>query len=216
MGFFATDRAYLGEKGVFYSSTHHGGTQLGVQIYGIVVTAAWAMFMTYVILKSIDLTLGLRVNDEQEAQGLDQAIFRESVFSKVQLSQLAPSVEEPVQIRFSSSHGRNVVQEITQSHGKLTLCCNCYSNLFLCFLAGAQLLPMDSESIHLRESQHGRSLHGVATVQQNISMHNAKRAATISNVNYHAASTNDTPPKADLSKATSVGTVEPSENGSEV
>ncbi len=58
VGFFATDAVDGTNNGVFYANTHNGGTQLGNQIYSIVVVAGWAAFMSYVILKLIDLTIG--------------------------------------------------------------------------------------------------------------------------------------------------------------
>jgi len=85
-GFFATryvagfNSDGVGIDGVFYSDTHTGGTQLGKQIYGIVVTAGWAAFMSFIILKGIDMTIGLRVTDEQEDVGLDEALHKESIF----------------------------------------------------------------------------------------------------------------------------------------
>jgi ammonium transporter, Amt family len=47
------------------------GAQVGVQALGIVVTMAWCGIVTYVLLKVLDATLGLRVNEEAESEGLD-------------------------------------------------------------------------------------------------------------------------------------------------
>jgi Amt family ammonium transporter len=49
------------------------GAQLGVQALGIVATMIWCGFITWVLLKILDATLGLRVSDEQESEGLDLA-----------------------------------------------------------------------------------------------------------------------------------------------
>jgi ammonium transporter, Amt family len=49
------------------------GAQLGVQALGILATLVWCGLVTWVLLKVIDLTLGLRVSDEQESEGLDLA-----------------------------------------------------------------------------------------------------------------------------------------------
>eukprot|EP01034_Spumella_vulgaris_P030934 gene30934-38233_t len=85
-GFFAThyvdgqNADGVGIDGVFYADTHIGGTQFGKQIYGIVVVSGWAAFMSLIILMSLDLTIGLRVSDEQEDEGLDEALHKESIF----------------------------------------------------------------------------------------------------------------------------------------
>ncbi|MEN9705989.1 MAG: ammonium transporter [Pseudomonadota bacterium] len=66
-----------------FASTALGGTgfsvqqdivgQLGAQALGIAVTAAWCGLVTWLLLKSLDATLGLRVSDENESEGLDLA-----------------------------------------------------------------------------------------------------------------------------------------------
>ncbi|MGC9517894.1 MAG: ammonium transporter [Methanomicrobiales archaeon] len=45
--------------------------QLGIQILAVVVIGIYAFVMTYVIGKIIDITIGLRVSDKEEIQGLD-------------------------------------------------------------------------------------------------------------------------------------------------
>ena len=47
------------------------GSQVGVQLVGIVATLVWTAVITFVILKVVDAVLGLRVSDEQETEGLD-------------------------------------------------------------------------------------------------------------------------------------------------
>ncbi len=47
------------------------GSQVGVQLLGISATLAWTAVATYIILKVVGATIGLRVTDEQETQGLD-------------------------------------------------------------------------------------------------------------------------------------------------
>jgi len=49
------------------------GAQLGVQALGILATLVWCGVITWVLLKVLDATLGLRVSDEQESEGLDIA-----------------------------------------------------------------------------------------------------------------------------------------------
>ncbi len=47
------------------------GSQLIVQMTGIVATAAWCGIASYILLKLLDSTIGLRVTDDQENEGLD-------------------------------------------------------------------------------------------------------------------------------------------------
>ena len=49
------------------------GRQIGVQALGVLATAAWCGAITYGILKLLDATTGLRVDAEQETEGLDLA-----------------------------------------------------------------------------------------------------------------------------------------------
>jgi ammonium transporter, Amt family len=53
------------------------GGQLGVQLTGVAATVIFTAVATYVLLKSIDLTIGLRVTEEQEVEGLDIALHEE-------------------------------------------------------------------------------------------------------------------------------------------
>ncbi len=53
--------------------------QIGAQIYGIAVTIVYCAVVSLVLLKVIDATIGLRVNEEQEREGLDIALHGESV-----------------------------------------------------------------------------------------------------------------------------------------
>ncbi|KAJ1478855.1 hypothetical protein T484DRAFT_1816474 [Baffinella frigidus] len=53
--------------------------QVALQLYGIVVVAAWSGVVTAILLKGIDMTLGLRVSTEHEQQGLDFSIHGENI-----------------------------------------------------------------------------------------------------------------------------------------
>lgn len=54
--------------GLFYGG---GFTQLGVQLLGIVTVAAYALVVMFLIFKLIDKTVGLRVPEDIEIEGLD-------------------------------------------------------------------------------------------------------------------------------------------------
>jgi ammonium transporter, Amt family len=65
--------------GVFYADTYHGGRQLGRQIYAIVCAVFWSLFMTTIILFTVDALMGLRVTDDDEELGLDASLHGETV-----------------------------------------------------------------------------------------------------------------------------------------
>ena len=77
--------------GVF-AATALGGTgftvqqdiasQLGVQALGIAATMAWCGVATWLILKVLDRTVGLRVAEDEEAEGLDLAEHGERGYSE--------------------------------------------------------------------------------------------------------------------------------------
>ncbi|MCP4409030.1 MAG: ammonium transporter [Gammaproteobacteria bacterium] len=66
----------LGGVGFGEGITDMGG-QLAVQGLGVVVTAVYTAVLSFVILKIIDMIIGLRVNEEQENEGLDLALHDE-------------------------------------------------------------------------------------------------------------------------------------------
>jgi ammonium transporter, Amt family len=56
--------------------------QIGLQTLGVLVTAAWCVLVTWIILKTLDATLRLRVSEEQESEGLDLAEHGERGYSE--------------------------------------------------------------------------------------------------------------------------------------
>jgi Amt family ammonium transporter len=61
-----------------------GGTagsmaQVMIQAKGVAITITYTAVMTYIILKVLDLVMGLRVTEEQEREGLDIALHGERV-----------------------------------------------------------------------------------------------------------------------------------------
>jgi len=56
-----------------------GMKQLGIQFQGILMTVGWCGFATFVILKLIDMTIGLRVSAKVEKEGLDINLHGEVV-----------------------------------------------------------------------------------------------------------------------------------------
>ncbi|APU69045.1 ammonium transporter [Christiangramia flava] len=63
VGLFATD------GGLFYGG---GFKQLGVQAIGVLGIGAWAMIATFIVLFILKKTIGLRVSEHEELEGLDR------------------------------------------------------------------------------------------------------------------------------------------------
>jgi Amt family ammonium transporter len=57
------------------------GRQVGVQVIGALATLAWTALATYVILKLVDMLIGLRVTPEDETQGLDVTQHEETGYN---------------------------------------------------------------------------------------------------------------------------------------
>lgn len=61
-----------------------GGTagsfaQVGIQLQSVLITIVYCAIVTYIILKLIDMVMGLRVSEEQEREGLDLALHGERI-----------------------------------------------------------------------------------------------------------------------------------------
>ncbi len=64
--------------GIFASTAYGGsivdldiGAQLGIQLYGGVFAIVYTAVVSYIVLKVVDMLVGLRVNEDEESQGLD-------------------------------------------------------------------------------------------------------------------------------------------------
>jgi Amt family ammonium transporter len=68
--------------GVGYAEGMTVSRQLGVQALAILATIAWCAIATFGILKVLDVTLGLRVSEDQEREGLDLAQHGERGYSE--------------------------------------------------------------------------------------------------------------------------------------
>jgi Amt family ammonium transporter len=69
--------------GVFVSEAVSGTApsmgQVIVQIEGILATVVWSGIASFIILKVLDMTMGIRVTKEQEIEGLDTSLHGESL-----------------------------------------------------------------------------------------------------------------------------------------
>ena len=69
VGLFATPAAPENEiAGLFYGG---GAAQLIIQLVGMVSVLAWTAVCMFIVFKVIDKTLGLRVTDQEQLDGLD-------------------------------------------------------------------------------------------------------------------------------------------------
>lgn len=59
------------------------GTQLGVQVIGILSTFIYTAIVTFIILKVLDITMGIRVDADTEQQGLDVALHNETGYNDI-------------------------------------------------------------------------------------------------------------------------------------
>jgi Amt family ammonium transporter len=66
-----------GANGLFFGNP----AQLWIQFVSVVVTFVFAFVLTVIILKVLDWTVGLRVSEEEEVQGLDVTQHSETAYS---------------------------------------------------------------------------------------------------------------------------------------
>ncbi|MCX5678970.1 MAG: ammonium transporter [Candidatus Omnitrophica bacterium] len=66
-----------GNNGLFFGNV----PQLGIQAFGSLIVIIYSVGMTFAMLKILDLTMGLRVSDEEEVIGLDITQHEESAYT---------------------------------------------------------------------------------------------------------------------------------------
>jgi ammonium transporter, Amt family len=57
-------------------------TQVWIQLKAVLVTVVWSGVVAFVAFKIVDLTIGLRVTEEAEREGLDISSHGETAYSK--------------------------------------------------------------------------------------------------------------------------------------
>ena len=76
-GIFATKTINpAGADGLFYGNA----SLLGIQAMSVLITVAFSVIATFIILKVISLVMKLRVSEEQEATGLDLSLHGEAAY----------------------------------------------------------------------------------------------------------------------------------------
>ena len=66
-------------NGLFYGNAG----QVWTQIEAVLFTIVWAAVVSFVLLKIVDLIVGLRVSDDEERIGLDLTDHRENAYTLV-------------------------------------------------------------------------------------------------------------------------------------
>lgn len=79
IGLLAAEAVSGGPEGLFYGG---GITQVGKQTLGIVVVAAFAFTVSFVLGKVIDATMGFRVTREDELSGIDFTQHAETAYAE--------------------------------------------------------------------------------------------------------------------------------------
>jgi len=74
LGLFAKE-----EIGGFNGAFYGNGEQLLFQLYGVLVSIGWSGAVSLILLKLVDVTMGLRVTTGQEMDGLDSSLHGEGV-----------------------------------------------------------------------------------------------------------------------------------------
>jgi ammonium transporter, Amt family len=79
VGVFATQHvnSAIGARGLFSGG---GFDLLGEQALAVVVTIAWAFVMTWLVAQAVQRTIGLRVSEGAEVEGLDTSVHAESAY----------------------------------------------------------------------------------------------------------------------------------------
>ena len=75
-GVFAAES--LGGQGLPTGSI---GAQVGSQLISVVFTIVYCGVLSYIILKFVDVLVGLRVDPDEESQGLDLALHSEQGYN---------------------------------------------------------------------------------------------------------------------------------------
>jgi Amt family ammonium transporter len=57
------------------------GTHVVSQLWGVGTTIVWSGLVSLIAFKLVDLTIGLRVNEEQEREGLDTVSHGERAYN---------------------------------------------------------------------------------------------------------------------------------------
>jgi len=78
-GVFATKSINDVFKGQAVGLVDGHGAQVLTQLYGVLAIGAFSAIMTWILLKIVDVMIGLRVTRDEETEGLDTVLHGERV-----------------------------------------------------------------------------------------------------------------------------------------
>ena len=82
LGLFADNSAILNDEADFQDGVFFGGGELFVdQVIAMGSVIAFSFILTFIIAKALDVTIGLRVSEEDEEAGLDQSQHAETAYN---------------------------------------------------------------------------------------------------------------------------------------
>jgi len=56
--------------------------QLWIQLKAVLITVVWSGVVSFIAFKVVDLTIGLRVSEEEEREGLDISAHGETAYNR--------------------------------------------------------------------------------------------------------------------------------------
>ena len=72
----------LGGTGGLTPDTFTMGGQVWIQVKSVIFTLVWSGVASFIAYKLVDITIGLRVSEEDERQGLDITSHGESAYTR--------------------------------------------------------------------------------------------------------------------------------------
>ncbi|MNU00381.1 Ammonia channel precursor [compost metagenome] len=72
----------LGGTGGLTPDTFSMGAQVWIQVKSVLFTIVWSGVVAFIAYKIADLTLGLRVSEEEEREGLDISSHGETAYNR--------------------------------------------------------------------------------------------------------------------------------------
>jgi len=77
VGIFASSELGIFSGKGFAEGVNGIAQQLGIQFVGVISTLVYTAIITFIILKVVDIIIGLRVTKEEEIEGLDIVLHEE-------------------------------------------------------------------------------------------------------------------------------------------
>ena len=76
-GIFCSTQLGIFSGNGFSAGVSSMGSQISIQLTGVVATVIYTAVMSFILFKAVDFTIGLRIDEEDETQGLDLVLHNE-------------------------------------------------------------------------------------------------------------------------------------------